>query len=141
MADLPGVQIYVEPMSKDMEEKGMTDFVLSVEVERRLKEAGVAILRPEVDDPTPGSPMLYLTVTTVFDELVEQCAYAIRLELTQTVHLDRDPDSTLDNVATWSVGGVGVYSKGWHQAIIDDVLGYTDQFIEAYFTTNPAMRP
>ena len=141
LTDLPGVTIYVEPMAKQMEEKGMTDFVVGVEVERRLKEAGVTILDPEQDEPpVVGSPTLYLTVTAVFDDLVEQCAYSIRLEVTQTIHLERDPHATVEHVPTWSVGGIGVYAKGWREAIIDDVVGYTEEFIEAYFTANPNLR-
>ncbi|MDH3215231.1 MAG: hypothetical protein OEN01_02935 [Candidatus Krumholzibacteria bacterium] len=141
LIDLAGVSIYVEPPAKALEEKGMTDFVLEVEVERRLKEAGVPVLDFDIQDPPPGMPTLYLEVTAVIDEAVEQISYAIRLELTQSVRLERDPTSDGLYAPTWSVGGVGVYAKGWREAIIDDVLSYTDQFINAYFSANPDAKP
>jgi hypothetical protein len=123
-------------VAKDMEEKGMTTFVFAVEIERRLKQAGVRVLNVEFDEPVAGNPTLYLSVTAVIDEYVEHCAYSIRLELTQNVSLERRPDTTLEGIATWSTGGVGVYAKGWRQAILDDVSAYTDQFIDAYFAAN-----
>jgi hypothetical protein len=75
-------------------------------------------------------------VTAVIDEYVEHCAYSIRLELTQTVRLERNPDVTVAGVPTWSTGGVGVYGKGWRQTLIDDVGGYVDQFIDTFAETN-----
>ena len=136
LTDLPGVAIFVEPVTKELEEKGMTTFVFSVEVERRLKQAGVRVLNIEFDKPVAGNPTLYLAVTAVIDEYVDHCAYSIRLELTQNVALERRPSTTVEAIATWSTGGVGVYAKGWRQAILDDVGDYTDQFIDAYLAAN-----
>lgn len=138
LAGLGGVMIRVEPTAEELADKGMTDFVFAVEIERRLKEAGIAVINPEASEPEPGRPTLYLEVTALIDDYVDQVSYAIRLELTQAVRLDRDLDSKEFHVATWSVGGMGVYAKGWRQAMIDDVLGYTDEFIDAYFKANPS---
>jgi hypothetical protein len=140
LADIPGVAIFVEPVAKDLEDKGMTAFVFSVEIERRLKEAGVRVLNPEYDDPVDGNPTLYLVVTAVVDEYVEHCAYSIRLELTQSVRLERNPDVTVVGVPTWSTGGVGVQGKGWRQVLLDDVGAYTDRFIHAYAAANTRAR-
>jgi hypothetical protein len=140
LADLPGVAIVVEPVAKDLEDAGMTGFVFSVEIERRLKEAGVRVLNPEYDDPVEGNPTLYLVVTAVVDEYVEYCAYSIRLELTQTVRLERNPDVTVVGAPTWSTGGVGVHGKGWRQVLHDDVGAYTDRFIGAFAAANPNAR-
>jgi len=136
LAGLPGVAIFVEPVAKDLEETGMAAFVFRVEIERRLKEAGVRVLNLEYDDPVDGDPTLYLVVTAVVDEYVEHCAYSIRLELTQTVRLERNPDLAVVGVPTWSTGGVGVQGKGWRQAMMDDVGGYVDQFIDTFERTN-----
>jgi hypothetical protein len=140
LAGLPGVAIFVEPVAKDLEETGMAAFVFRVEIERRLKEAGVRVLNLEYDDPIEGDPTLYLAVTAVVDEYVEHCAYSIRLELTQTVRLERNPEVTVTGVPTWSTGGVGVYGKGWRQTMIDDVGGYVDQFTDTFAATNTDTR-
>ncbi len=133
------VYIYVEPLAPEVESKGITSGVLSAEVERRLRQAGIAVASFEIPDSIPGTPTLYLQVNALADEYIEQCTYAIRLELTQTVRLERNLDSTPIHAPTWGVGGVGIRLKGWRQAIIDDVLGYVDQFIDAYFLANPGV--
>jgi len=33
---------------------------------------------------------------------------------------------------------VGVYAKGWRQAMLDDVVTYTDEFIDAFLAANPS---
>ncbi|UCG51296.1 MAG: hypothetical protein JSW58_14040 [Candidatus Latescibacterota bacterium] len=139
MVGLPGVTIYVDSLSQALVERGMTEDVFKVKVELRLLEAGVKILNPAIDEPAPGNPTLYLDITTVFDEAVEQCLYGIRLELTQTVRLERNPGLAVFNVPTWSVGGVGIYSGEWRDAMVEDVLNFTDEFIDAFVTVNPVV--
>lgn len=139
LADLPGVAIHVARLAVDIESLGITSGVLRVEVERRLKASGLTVLHPDVQEPVPGDPTLYLDVTAVIEDPPDQISYAIRLELTQTVRLDRDASFQIFHVATWSVGGVAVYAKGWRRAIIEDVVGYTDEFVSAYFAANPTL--
>ena len=139
LANLPGVAIHVTRLAVEIESLGITSGVFRVEVERRLKAAGLTILHPDVQEPAPGDPTLHLDVTAVVDDPPDQISYAIRLELTQTVRLDRDPSFQVFHVVTWSVGGVAVYAKGWRRAIIEDVLGYTDEFVAAYSAANPRL--
>jgi hypothetical protein len=134
---MSGVAIYVEPLAAEVMEKGITDGVLAAEVERRLRQAGVEVFNIESPKPAPGDPVLYLTVDFLIDEHIGQFFYAIRLELTQSVHLERDDGVPVLHAPTWSVGGVGVYNKGWRAAIVEDVLAFSDDFIDAYFAANP----
>lgn len=137
MLGLPGVSIYVDSLSSEMVEKGMTRSVFKMKILLRLQEAGIPVLNLEVDEPVPGSPTLLLSITTLFDDVIDQCTYNIRLELTQTVRLERDPFFIVENVPTWSVGGIGVYASGWRDAMVEDVLGFTDQFVNAFVEANP----
>ncbi len=123
-----------------MVEKGMTQSVFKVKIILRLQEAGIPILNPEFEGPVPGSPTLLLSITTLFDDVIDQCTYSIRLELTQRVRLDRNPFFIVENVPTWSVGGVGVYAGGWRDAMVDDVLGFTDEFVNAFVEANPIIK-
>jgi len=141
LVGLPGVSVYVDSLAQHLVVRGMTEDVFRVEVERRLLESGVKLLNPAVDGAVPGNPVLYLGITTLFDEGIERCQYSIRLELTQTVRLDRNPGFAAFNVPTWSVGGIGVYHVGWREAMVEDVLGFTEEFIEAFFTANPVLKP
>ena len=136
LADLGGVAIAVEPVDSALADKGMTTFVFSVQLERALKDRGVPVLNIEGGETAPGDPTLYLTVTAVVDDRVDHCAYSLRLELTQNVNLERNPVTRLVRVPTWTIGGVGVYGKGWRQAMLDDLVRFTDEFALAYEAAN-----
>jgi hypothetical protein len=133
------VVVYVDTLPADMPQKGITRDVIKLNVERRLREAGISVLIPPLKEPLPGTPVLYLGLTTIFDEVERGCVCSIRLELTQTVRLDRNPDFVVFGMPTWSVGGVAVYHKKWREAMIQDVLAFTDEFIDAYYTANPVV--
>ena len=140
MVGVPGVAIYVDSLSVEMIEKGMTEGVFAVEIERLFLEAGVPVLRPDVneeDREVPGNPVLYVGITTVFQLGGAQCLYGIRVEFTQTVRLERNPEHIVEHVPTWGVGGMGVYASGWRDAILEDVQEFTRQFIAAYAKANP----
>jgi len=137
LAGLPGVSVYVDSVSVEMIDKGMTADVFRVEIERRLLEAGVPLLNRNADEPVVGDPVLYVGITTLFEGAPEQCVYGIRVELIQDVRLERNPDVLVPGVPTWSVGGVGIHGIRWREAIVDDVLGFTEQFIIAFFEANP----
>ena len=144
MVGIPGVAIYVDSLSVEMIDKGMTETVFAVEIERILLESGIPVLHPEVkekDQNVPGNPVLYVGITTVFQFGDTQCLYGIRVEFTQTVRLERNPGYVVEHVPTWSVGGIGIYQTGWRDALIDDVLGFTEQFIVAFYEANPLLKP
>lgn len=137
LAGLEGVAMQVVPVPVDLADRGITTMVLAVEVERVLKEGGVPINYPVPPDTVAEGPYLSLEVVALLDPYVDQVVYSIRLEFVQAVVLDRDETHRVYSAPTWSVGGTGVYSDGWRQAIIDDVVAFTGQFVEAYNLANP----
>lgn len=138
LTGLDGVYIFVEPLAPEAEERGITDVVLGAEVELRLREAGIPVLYPTPDGRQAlGTPTLYLQVTALVGEHIDECVYAIRLELTQDVRLAHAEDAPAFPAATWGIGGVGTAGREWRQALIDDVIGFTDQFVESYVAVNP----
>ncbi|MEJ2719529.1 MAG: hypothetical protein P8181_00115 [bacterium] len=141
LVGLPGVMVYVDSLAQHLVDRGMTEDVFRVEIERCLRENGVKLLNPAVDGEVPGNPILYVGITSIFQEGLERVHYGIRVELTQTVRLERNPGLAVFNVPTWSVGGIGFYGVGWRDAMISDVVGFTQQFIDAFYTANPLLRP
>ena len=86
LVDILGVAIHVEQLADEIENKGITNGVLHVEVERRLKEAGLTVFNAAVEPPA-GNPTLYLDVTAVMDIGIDQISYSIRLEDPLTSHM------------------------------------------------------
>jgi hypothetical protein len=134
---LRGVMIHVEPPAEELEAVGITAFLISTAVEKHLKEAGVPVFPAGDPEMAPGFPAIYVQVIAVFDEFSKECRWAIRVELNQFVRLERNPDTLAVAASTWSVGGLGYQTKDWRQGLINDVLTYTDQFIEAFAAANP----
>ena len=137
LVGLEGVYIFVEPMLPEVEERGITDAVLAAEVERRLRAAGVEVLDVESTDAAPPYlPTLYVDVTALVEDGIEQCVYGIRIELIQSVKLERDDTLPALHAPTWSVTGVGIHTRGWRQAILNDTGDFVDEFADAFLQAN-----
>lgn len=97
---LRGVGVEVEPLNADAERDGLTRADLQTDVEATLREGAMTVLpRTELFAFAPGTPFLHLDVITT--RLDGRYAYAIRLELWQSVRLTRDP--AIQTLAiTWS---------------------------------------
>lgn len=137
LAGIPAVSVWVDSLAPIVADKGITAGVLGAEVVAQLKSAGIEVLNLDPTQPVPGAPTLYLVVVTLMEEGVDQVVYSMRLSLAQAVRLDRAPDVLVPLAPTWSVSGVGVAMSGWRDAMITDVINYTNQFIDAYFAANP----
>jgi len=142
LSALSGVYISVDSLSLEMEDRGMTTDVIHAHVEKTLRQFGVPVLLPDAEGGIDTTqPVLYIGITALLEPGIEQCAYAIRVELTQSVKLDRSDLSAPFYAATWSSGGVGFFRRGWRQAIIDDVIAYTEVFADAYLLANLPSTP
>jgi len=137
MAGLRGVIVQVERLAPEVEEKGITPFVLTTQIEGRLKESGIPVLDSGSAGIAPGYPTLYVEVNAMLDEYSDRCSWSVRVDFMQFVRMERDPDTNAIMASTWSVGGVGFVTKEWRKAIVDDVLYYTDQFVAAFGAANP----
>jgi hypothetical protein len=137
LAGLAGVAIEVVPTAPQLDERGMTAYVIEAEVERRLKEAGIPVLQPDAPELVPGLQTLYVEVLGIVDEYSDQCTWSVRVEVDQAVRLERNPDTIPFLSPTWSATGLGYQTKEWRKGIINDVLAYTDRFIEAFTAANP----
>lgn len=134
---LSRIGVMIEKPTTDLEERGITAFVINAEVVRSLKEGGVDIYDPATEDHPPGSPLLYVVVTAMCDDALDQASYAIRMELVQLVRLDRDAESPSVFATTWGTGGIGVQGKGWRQLLLEDIVRYTEDFTTALKSANP----
>ena len=134
---LGGVMIDVEPPDSSMQDAGITAFVISAAVEKRLKESGVPVFPPGDPRLAPGFPALYVQISALYDDFSKQCTWAIRVELNQFVRMERNPDTIAVAASTWSVGGLGYQTKEWRQALLDDVLNYVDEFVAEFAAANP----
>jgi hypothetical protein len=136
---VPSVYVFVNELSEDLIQAGLSTETLRTDVELRLRAVGIRLPTTEEEwAKTPGRPYLYLTVTGIRNkaESGKLLGYAasVDLEFYQDVHLDREP--TVGCVAaTWAVGGIG--GGPTVDIVRQAVRNYADRFANAYLAANP----
>jgi hypothetical protein len=131
---LKGVQVLVESLEAEVEQGGLTKTSIQTDVELKLRQAGITVLTAAESMAAPGSPYLYINVNTQGGPLY---AFSIRVELKQSVRLDRDPSIEVYGVATWSAESVGTVGQDHLRDIRGPIKDYVDQFVNAYLSVNP----
>jgi len=134
---LKGVGVLVEKLPAEVEKEGLNRLQLQLEVESKLRMAGIKVLTREEVFKTPGEPHLYINVNVnVAKTESDIYPYSIDMLLIQQVSLLRDPNLTTFAV-TWSKGGVGSIGKTILSQLQEYVREMVDIFIKAYLEENP----
>ena len=136
LAGLTGVELVVEELNLGVEQDGLTRSTLRSDVELKLRQAGIQVLSPTERLATPGSPYLYLRVSTVKNR-VSIYGYHIAIELRQLVRLTRDSGVT-SWAATWQSGGIvgTIGADKLSTTVRENVQEEVDTFLGAYVAAN-----
>ena len=134
---LSGVGVLIEQLAPEIEREGLIKNQLQIEVELKLKMAGIKVLTREECLKTPGEPYLYVNVNVNIAKTESDIyPYSIDVLLMQKVSLLRDPKQTTYAV-TWSTGGVGSIEKSILSQLRTSVEEMVDLFIKTYLSENP----
>jgi len=134
---LSGVGVLIEQLAPEIEREGLIKNQLQIEVELKLKMAGIKVLTREECLKTPGEPYLYVNVNVNTAKTESDIyPYSIDVLLMQKVSLLRDPKQTTYAV-TWSTGGVGSIEKSILSQLRTSVEEMVDLFIKTYLSENP----
>jgi hypothetical protein len=134
---LKGVGVLVEKLPPEVEQEGFKRDQLQMEVESKLRTAGIKVLTKEEAFNTPGEPFLYININVNMAKTESDIyPYSIDLLLIQKVSLLRDPKLT-SYAITWSTGGVGSIAKQIVSQLRENVEAMVDVFIKTYLAENP----
>jgi hypothetical protein len=134
---LKGVGVLVEKLPSEVEQGGLNRDQIQMEVESRLRTAGIKVLTKEEAFNTPGEPFLYVNINVNIAKTESDIyPYSIDLLLIQKVSLLRDPKLT-SHAITWSTGGVGSIGKPILSQLLESVQQTVDVFIKAYLAESP----
>jgi len=134
---LKGVGVLVEKLPPEVEQEGLKRDQIQIEVESKLRTAGIKVLTREEAFNTPGEPFLYININVNIAKTESEIyPYSIDLLLIQKVSLLRDPNLT-SYAITWSTGGVGSIGKTIVRELEEGVEAMVDVFIKAYLDENP----
>jgi len=132
---LQGIFVYVEPLDPQIEKMGLTRNQIHIDIESKLKLAGINVLTREEFLKVSGHPYLYVNSNiSLLKTQITRYIFYIRIELNQEVLLARTPETKVSTV-TWSTGGWGIDFT--LDNIRQIVKTQVDRFINAYLTENP----
>ena len=129
----------VENLGGDAEENGLHRSDIQMDVELKLRLAGIKVLTEEESLNDPSHVYLYVNVLVKVDKtppVSGLVAYNISCELKQYVSLVRDP-SVVRTATTWDTGGLGLIGKDKLRNIRNYVKDQVDHFLNAYLSVNP----
>ena len=136
---LKAVTVVITGISQDAEKDGLHKNDLQMDVEERLRQAGVNVLRGNEGGRSPGQPHLFVRFIDQKRSDMELYAISIAVHLVQMVRLSRD-GKVVTPAETW--GMTGVVSVGARELTsVRKLVGdYVDMFIAALRGANPEGR-
>jgi hypothetical protein len=132
LTGLTPISVVVEDLASVAEKNGLTTATLQADVERRLRQAGIALT-------TDADAYLYVHVTVADPGASLPLPYVVDVTLMQEVTLPRGLRTrTPLQCPTWWLDRLGLVSpSGLRMAVSDRVAEFVDQFIRAYQSVNP----
>jgi len=101
---LTGVSVRVERLSEDATYDGLAARNIQLDVEQKLKQAGIAVLTGVEAAQDPSSPVLYIFVNAKLPYNSPPYAVMTTVSLLQNVVSARDASLRLREVKTWDAG-------------------------------------
>jgi hypothetical protein len=135
---LKGVGVVVEELTPDAKRGGLVEEQLRMDVEWRLRKAGITVLSGANLRRAPGVPYLSISVGALQGKgrLRPLFVYSAKVELRQDVTLVRD-DSLDVPAATWVMSGVSMIgSSRFQKGVHGRVVSYVEGFIRDYLAMN-----
>jgi hypothetical protein len=136
---LKGVGVVVAELTPDAKRGGLVEEQLRMDVEWRLRKAGITVLSGADLHRAPGAPYLSISVAALRGKgrLAPLFVYSAKVELKQGVTLVRD-DSLDVSAATWVLAGVSMIGNSrFRKGVHGRVASYVDRFISDYLAVNP----
>ena len=129
----------VEDIWPDAKRIGLVRDRVQVDVELKLREAGIKVLTEDEWDNTPGHPWLYININTRKHPDVPIYAYSIKVELKQNARLPREVSTSILAV-TWSISSIGLVGENKLKDTGKIVGERVDLFINDFLAENPVKR-
>ena len=133
---LKGIYVAVEELDSDVEAEGVNREQLQSDVERRLRNSGITLLKEQNEYlSSMQSGLLYINVNSVKND-TPMHAICIEVSLKQRVLLERDL-SIKTLATTWSSDEVTLEAAPRISSDVRNlVLEHVDKFLDAYLSAN-----
>jgi hypothetical protein len=135
---LHGLHVVVEKLNPELERDGLATRQIQVDIELRLRKAGITVFSPGEANKADGPTVLHVTVDAVRGDDVLENLYAVHMgvELWQTVYLYRLEKSPAFAAATWTIRGTAFVGREKLDGVRSYLADQVDEFINDYLTAN-----
>lgn len=146
LVGVQGMNVFVEQLNADAKEVGLREEQIQVDVELRLRLAGIMVLSE--DEPIrTRSPIFYVRVFAVRQDAREGSnlppiyGVYVDVDLYELALLERDPNITIRG-STWNRNFIVVGGKdGIESMVRGGIRDSVDVFINDYLAANPKELP
>ncbi len=136
---LVGVEVRVEPLAIEIEDRGLPTEKLENDVRQRLQKAGINLVTERERLASSAAGLLEIHVEALHDR-IGRFFYTIHLSLKRPVRIQGlDPPDA--SAVTWiKLGSVGSIADDNVNYLQEQVLRKVDQFLKDYQAANPTRR-
>jgi len=135
---LKGVRVGISDLGTQAERDGLHMTDIQMDVELKLRLAGIKMLTEAERLETPGAPRLNIGVVAELSTDGRYYIHFVVVKLDQNVRLERDLNERAFGATTWSSAFlVGIWRREDLRRLRDDIKDKVDQFINAYLSVNP----
>jgi hypothetical protein len=132
---ISGISVVVENLKEQARQGGLHEEDIRTDVELKLRLAGVKVLTAPESTALPGSPYLYVSVTSVLSGAGVYGLY-VEVSLNQRVLLAREQSISV-TAPTWSTSYIVTIGMNNLLEVRDDIKELVDKFLNAYLSVNP----
>ncbi len=129
------LNVVVEYISEEAERHGLTRDKLQTDVELRLRQLGIRVVREFGFQKTRGKPYLYINVNAKVVEDLPMFSVGISVELKQDARLVNNPEVVL-SVTTWEKRGTGEVGRNRLSDVRRSVLDFVNAFANDFLSMN-----
>ena len=132
LRELPGVLIRVE-LNKTLQDDGMQKRPAYMDVEEKLREAGITVFTEKQWRDAAGHPQLYIEINaSKVQDNWRFYTFSVNVHLMQDVYIVRNNQTALHQASTWFRASAGHgYFGDIRTRIIDMVEVFSDAYQEA----------
>ena len=125
---LPGVEVAVEPLERDLERDGLTPAAIQSDVKRRLQAGGIIVYTSQTENPSEAKAYLYVLVNSLEVPGQDFHVIGVQVQLRQTLRSLVTASNIVDAM-TWDAHDVLAVRIGQVTSVRETIQRYVDQFI------------
>ncbi len=132
---LTGILVAIDDPGSELIKEGLNLQQIQMDVEFRLRKAGIRILTGPDFMKTPGAPCLSVQIDTLKRGKDNFYLYSISIKLRQNIILERYKSRSY-RATTWETGVIGGISASQIKLLRTNLGNLVDQFINDYRSVN-----